>query len=119
MYKMKSEMTTQMRENVRGGVGDLPFLHVFTPEDLDGRATMFATITLQPGESIGEHSHDVNGEAYFVLTGSATVTDDGESRILNVGDAEFCANGHKHSIVNHTDKEMSILAVIIPDERAK
>ena len=60
--------------------------------------------------------HTSNGEAYFILEGGATMTEDGETRILGVGDAEFCADGHTHSIKNHTDKPMRFLAVIFPNK---
>ena len=50
-----------------------------------------------------------------MLEGGATVTEDGETRLLGVGDAEFCADGHVHSIRNHTDRPMRFLAVIFPN----
>ena len=34
---------------------------------------------------------------------------------LNPGDAEFCADGHTHSIVNHTDEPATFLALIMAD----
>ena len=77
---------------------------------------LMAVITLEPGESVGVHPHTSNGEAYFILEGGATMTEDDETRILGVGDAEFCADGHTHSIKNHTDKPMRFLAVIFPNK---
>ena len=76
---------------------------------------MMAVITLRPGESVGVHPHETNGEAYCILEGAATVTEDGESRELHVGDAEFCADGHTHSIRNHTGSVTRFLAVIVPN----
>ena len=60
-------------------------------------------MTLQAGESVGVHPHVGNGEVYYLLSGSATVAEDSEERILQPGDAEFCADGHTHAIRNHTD----------------
>ena len=51
----------------------------------------------------------------IVYLGAATVTEDGESRELHVGDAEFCADGHTHSIRNHTGSVTRFLAVIVPN----
>ena len=115
MFHLKNDMPVEIKSNLRGGVGDLAFRHLFSSEEMDGRATMFAVLTLEPGQSVGEHPHTGNGEAYLILTGSATVTEDGEKRILNPGDAEFCADGHTHSIVNHTDEPATFLALIMPD----
>ena len=77
---------------------------------------MMAVITLQPGESVGVHPHETNGEAYVILEGAATVTEDGQVRELHVGDAEFCADGHTHSIRNHTAAPTRFLAVIVPNK---
>ena len=115
MFHLKDDMTVEIKSNLRGGVGDLAFRHLFTGAELGGRADLFAVVTLEPGQSIGEHPHTANGEAYVVLTGSVTVTEDGETRILTPGDAEFCADGHTHSISNHTDEPATFLALIMAD----
>ena len=106
MYKMYDEMHVEVKHHLRGGEGDPVTRQIFSPEELGGRAEMFNIMTLQPGESVGVHDHVTNGEAYLVLSGS---------RVLNVGDAEFCADGHTHSIRNHTDAPASFLALILPN----
>ena len=115
MFHLKNDMNHEIKSNLRGGVGDLDFCHLFSGAELGGRADLFAVVTLQPGQSIGTHPHTTNGEAYVVLTGSLTVIEDGVSRVLNPGDAEFCADGHTHSIENHTDEPATFLALIMPD----
>ena len=115
MFHLKNEMNVEIKSKLRGGVGDLAFRHLFSGEELGGRADLFAIVTLQPGQSVGEHPHTANGEAYVILSGSATVTEDGESRVLQAGDAEFCADGHTHSIRNHTDEPATFLALIMKD----
>ena len=101
MFQMKDEMQTAVKHNIRGGDGSPSFRYLFSAEQLGNRAEMMAVITLRPGESVGVHPHETNGEAYYILEGAATVTEDGESRELHVGDAEFCADGHTHSIQPH------------------
>lgn len=115
MIHLHSDMTTEIRHNVRGGAGDPAFLHLFSQAELGGRADLAAVVTLQPGESIGEHPHQGNGELYLILSGAATVTEDGQAAVLQTGDAEFCADGHTHSIRNHTESPMSFLALIVKD----
>lgn len=90
MFQMKDEMQTAVKHNIRGGEGSPSFRYLFSAEQLGGRAEMMAVITLQPGESVGVHPHETNGEAYVILEGAATVTEDGQARELHVGDAEFC-----------------------------
>ena len=115
MYQMQEQMTVERKKNVRGGAGAPEFCHLFSAEEVGGRAQMLAVITLQPGESIGEHDHTANGEGYLVLEGEVTVTDGAESRVLCAGDAEFCADGNTHSICNHTDKAAKFFAFILPN----
>ncbi len=115
MIHLHSDMTAETRRSVRGGAGSPVFLHLFSQADLGGRADLAAVITLQPGESIGEHPHIGNGEIYYILSGAATVTEDGQAAELHAGDAAFCADGHTHSIRNHTEGPMSFLALIVKD----
>ena len=115
MFHYANDMTTEIKSNLRGGTGDLHFRHLFSGEELGGRADLLACVTLHAGESVGEHPHVGNGEVYFILPGSVTVTEDGVSRVLNAGDAEFCADGHTHSIFNHTDEDAMFLGLIMKD----
>jgi len=115
MIHRKSEMHVEHKPNLRGGNGSPEFRQLFSAEELGGRATLFSIVTLQPGESVGRHPHDTNGEAYLVLTGKAMVEEDGVERELLPGDAEFCADGHTHAIRNHTDEPATFLALIMPD----
>ena len=79
MFQMKDEMQTAVKHNIRGGDGSPSFRYLFSAEQLGNRAEMMAVITLRPGESVGVHPHETNGEAYYILEGAATVTEDGES----------------------------------------
>ena len=113
MIHLQSHMTVEQKPNLRGGVGSPEFCHLFSGEELGGRATLLASVTLQPGESVGEHPHVDNAELYYILSGAAMVAEDGTETELHAGDAEFCADGHTHAIRNHTDAPMTFLALIL------
>ena len=115
MIHRKPEMIHDTKSNLRGGVGNLDFCHLLSKEELGNWATMLAAVTLQPGESVGEHPHTENGELYFVLSGSVMIAEDGVEAELFPGDAEFCAHGHTHAIRNHTDEPAVFLALIVPN----
>lgn len=115
MFHRKSEMIHDIKSNLRGGVGDLDFCNLLPKEALGNWATLLAAVTLQPGESVGEHPHVDNGELYYVLSGRVMVAEDGAEAELQAGDAEFCAHGHTHSIRNHTDEPAVFLALIVPN----
>ena len=115
MIHLHDQMTTAVKHNIRGGAGSPSFRYLFTPEELENRAELLTTITLQPGESVGEHPHIGNGELYYILSGAAMVAEDGAETELHAGDAEFCADGHTHAIRNHTDAPVTFLALILTD----
>ena len=113
MIHLHSQMQTEYKPNLRGGAGSPEFCHLFSKDDLGGRASLLASVTLQPGESVGEHPHVDNAEVYWILSGSAMVAEDGVETELHAGDAEFCADGHTHAIRNHTDAPVTFLALIL------
>ncbi len=111
MLVRKEEMKTYERENVRGGVGTLKFSDLLT--ESPPHCTMMSTVTFGPGESVGEHTHENNGELYYILEGTMIVNDDGVDYEMNVGDAHYCFSGHSHSARNETDKPATIFAIIL------
>ena len=112
MIKRRQEMSIQPRFAVKGGKGPYETTHIFTGEEVD-KVTLFAVNTLPPGSSIGVHQHNSEGEAYVILQGQATVTEDGQDFLLNPGDAEYCTGGHTHGIANDSDEILVFLAIIM------
>lgn len=115
MITLLKDITPTYKEKAAGGEGRVEFRHPFTMEELGGRFCNLMRATLRPGDSVGVHAHCDNAEVYYMLEGSATVIDDGAETVLNPGDAQFCADGHTHGIYNHTDREASFLAIIVPN----
>ena len=113
MILRKSEMICEPKPNLRGGEGSPVFCHILPKEAMGNWSTLASVVTLQPGESVGEHPHVDNGELYLVLSGKVIVTEDGVGAEMLTGDSEFCAHGHTHSIRNHTDEPATFLALIV------
>lgn len=112
MIKRRQEMTVEPRFAVKGGRGGYDSTHIFTAAECD-KTSLFAVNTLPPGSSIGVHPHTTEGEAYIILQGQATVTEDGQDYLLGPGDAEYCTGGHSHGIANDGDEPLAFLAIII------
>ena len=112
MIKRRQEMTVESRFQVKGGKGPYDSTHIFTADECD-KTSLFAVNTLPPGSSIGVHPHTTEGEAYVILQGRATVTEDGQDYLLGPGDAEYCTGGHTHGIANDGDSVLAFLAIII------
>lgn len=113
MTKDKKDIQIQVVENSGNIAGRIEKHHILTPEEMGGRARMFARIELPAGSMIKDHDHTDDAEVYYILEGELTVTDDAQTRILHPGDVVFTADGHHHSIANNTDLPGSFLAVIL------
>ena len=114
MLRRNTEMEHEWKQGIWGGKGTLDVCKVFTPVELGGRASCFNGVTLQPGDSIGSHSHTADAEVYYILAGELTVQDNGTEAVLKAGDAVFTADGGVHSAENRTGQEAQLLAVIFP-----
>ncbi len=115
MIKWKKDMRAEVRHQVRDGAGYLELHHVFEPEELENKATMFATFTFDPGDSIGPHPHPNDGEVYYILEGELTVTENGGMPVvLRAGDAAYLPQGESHMVENRSHKPAVMLAIILP-----
>ena len=68
--------------------------------------------TLEPGASIGYHSHDTDSEIMYFLEGEATLLTDAGEETLQPGQAHYCPMGHSHSLINRGDCDLKFLAVV-------
>ena len=112
MIIQRNEMKVEDKERMRDGEGNTHFVYL-----LDGstqkNARMFAEVTLNPGCSIGYHQHDSETEYYFILSGTATVNDDGKEVQVKPGDSVITGNGASHGIKNTGSVPLVFHAVIV------
>lgn len=113
MLKRVEDMTKEIRERMRGGNGSVEIQHIFTQEEMKGKCRMFARVTLKPGCSIGIHTHEREEEVYYILSGTATVNDNGNICTLRPGDAVLTGNGAFHAIENAGDEDLVLMAVVL------
>jgi len=113
MIRQKGEFTSKTVNNVRGGQGDIVRTEIFFPEELLEKANACVIMTIPHGSTIGEHPHGPDAELYYILSGTLRVTDSGVTKDLVAGDAVFTGDGNVHSVVNVSDKEASMLAVVV------
>lgn len=69
-------------------------------------------IRLLPGATIGMHTHEINSETIYVLKGQGRVLYDDASEDLSEGSCHYCPQGHAHSLINNSDDELIVFAVI-------
>ena len=73
---------------------------------------------LEPGASIGVHTHDDSCEVIFITGGCGSIferTPENEDTLRSVseGDCIYCPKGHTHSLMNSSEEgNLTFLAVV-------
>lgn len=113
MIKRKNDMTSDSKSNMCGGDGIVTVTKTFEMGEYKGKARLIATITLEKGCSIGEHTHENEEEIFIVMQGVATYDDNGTTVTLYEGDACLCSASQKHSLRNDGEKPLVVAAIIL------
>ena len=113
MIKRSSEMTSTVKPNMRGGDGQAVVTDILNKGEYNGKARLVATITLEPGCSIGPHIHENEEEIFYVIKGRAEYYDNGKTELLTEGDSCICLGGETHSIKNPDESETLIVFAVI------
>ena len=113
MVKRKADIIGNVQTNFKGGEGDVTMFNFLTEQEAKGAGRLFARSVLEPGCSIGSHQHDGDGEAYYILTGTALISDNGSDVTLTAGDCQICPDGQSHSIKNVGKDTLEYIAIIL------
>ena len=68
--------------------------------------------TLDPGSSIGYHTHETSSEIIYVLSGMGKVKYDGGEEAVKTGVYHYCPKGHSHSLINDSNAPLEFFAVV-------
>jgi len=117
MVTRYSDLNTLVKSQMMGGHGDVHIRQFLKEEDACGMGRMFAEFTIKPGDGIGYHTHHGEFENFYILEGTAKLTQNDEVFTLNAGDAALCKDGDSHSIENCGDKDLKLIAVILFTEK--
>ena len=113
MIRRKDELNVAKLEEFRGGNGVTELRHLLSAEELGKAGRLFAHAVLHPGASIGYHKHEGEYEVYYILDGTAKLTQDDEVYELHAGDMSLCPPGSSHGIENcMADKDLHYMAAI-------
>ncbi|MBI4916554.1 MAG: cupin domain-containing protein [Acidobacteria bacterium] len=111
MIRRSREVAVEVKEGIRGGAGRAEAREYLRAGDLGGVLGM-SVITLEPGATIGEHTHPATEELYFVLAGAGTGVLDSEHFPVGPGDAYVVRAGHSHGLAADPDRPLRFLAVL-------
>jgi len=113
MIKRKTAYRIQQNENMRGGEGTVVIEHLLSPEELYDKGRLYARIILEPGCSIGHHIHDGEMESFYIISGEAEISDNGEPVKLSAGDSVLTRSGEGHSVKNIGTITLEMIALIL------
>ena len=85
-------MKTIYEDNPCGGVGRMRIDMLLGEDELKDKCRMFARVTLHPGDVLGFHVHNGNGECYYILSGEGVYDDNGVKRTVRAGDVTWTPN---------------------------
>lgn len=107
------EHAEEIRHQMRGGEGDIQIRTIAKGDSLPPNTRLMAQIIVKPGCSIGCHEHTGEAEIFHILSGKGTVDDNGTKVDVAPGDTIITGNGAYHSVENHGDEPLVMLAVIV------
>lgn len=113
MKRTEQEMMREIKEQMRGGDGQVELVHLYSQDEFRGRCRLMARLTLMPGSSIGAHVHDQEEEIFYVISGTAVADDNGAKTTLAAGDTLKTGGGESHAIRNDGTEPLVLLAVIL------
>ncbi len=72
---------------------------------------------LEPGASIGEHTHEETSEVIYILSGVGNALIDGREERLTPGTAHYCPKGSTHTLRNFGPGPLDFFAVVTPQPK--
>ena len=107
-------MEVTYHENPCGGVGRMKLETILGPEEMKDKCSLFARVTLHPGDVLGCHEHHGNSECYFILSGEGEYDDNGVKRTIKAGDVTWTPDGSGHGLSNaNGTQDIVFIALII------
>jgi quercetin dioxygenase-like cupin family protein len=112
MIRQKDDVQIRKVSNAQGGKGDIFFYDWLLADEAQGHGRMFSKLVIPSGCSIARHQHNGEFEAFYVLEGTATVTE-GESIVeVPAGGMNLCRDGDFHGVENKTDEDLVLMALV-------
>ena len=99
-------ITEKEAEHFKGGEKSA-FIRGF--QDENNKIMLFR---LEPGASVGRHSHQGNSETIYLLKGKGRTLSGGEYHEVFAGQCLYCPEGEEHSLINDGDEELIFFAVV-------
>ncbi len=99
---------------IRNGIGETRMQKLLNGADeMYGKGRMFNLMTVEPGNSIGTHTHTGDNEIFCFLSGTGEYNDNGTTVTVCPGDVAVCSDGETHGLVNNGKEPLVFIALIL------
>mgnify|MGYP001527892787 FL=1 len=114
IYRMKNELERTPIEGCMGGNGTVWMEKLLTgQEEMMGKGRAYVRHTLNPGVSIGIHTHEGEMETMVIVRGKAVHTINGQDQYLEEGDIIAAQPGDSHGIAQTGDEPLVLIAQVL------
>ncbi len=93
------------------GSGALQIARVFLGKELEAPWHFIEYLEVPPGVTIGEHQHGNDEEIYFIMSGQAKMTVNGQEHDVKPGDFILNRAGWTHGLRNEGDETVKLLVI--------
>lgn len=112
MIRRKEDLVP-VSKNIRGGSGEVQVTELMKSDEFCNKGRLFAKMTVKPGNSIGQHTHLGDFEAYYIIKGQGKYIDNGEEKRIYAGDFTLTCEGQGHELINDTNEDLEIIALVL------
>ena len=107
-----NEVIPEIAESVRGGNGSVSahkLLDLFPGSAIKS----VGIVRLEPGASVGDHSHQDEEDFYYCIAGTGVVVDNGMEHPFTPGTLQITRSGESQAIRNTGETELIFLGALV------
>lgn len=112
MIKNLHDVIPDVAEGVRGGQGTVT-AHKLLDCFPGSAIKSVGVVRLEPGASVGEHSHQGDEDFYYCLSGTGVVVDNGVEHPFTPGTLQITRSGESQAIQNTGETELVFLGALV------
>lgn len=114
IFRKASQMTPVPLANCMGGEGTVMMEKLLLGADeMQGKGRAYVRHTLNPGVSIGRHTHEHEMESMTIVSGCAVHVINGQTQLLEPGDIIVAQPGDTHEIACRGSQPLVLIAQVL------
>ena len=107
-----NKIVPEAAEEVSGGIGTVQ-AHKLLDFFPGSAIKSVGLVRLEPGASIGPHSHNGEEDFYFCISGTGIVIDNGQEHSFTPGVLQITRDGETQAIRNNGETELVFLGALL------